>query len=252
MSDGALVRVFEIFHRYELASGAKLNVTKSHGLLVGSWISHVHLPVALQWSSESITVMGAKLSTGASVLSWQRPLEQLDQVFSSWKGQQLSFHGRALLANSLGLSLLWYLASFIAMPDMVVWRVNSLLFSFLWQEKRELVARFSLTQPSCLGSLGVVDVQSKVSALHVMWVRRFLEARGHPSAFFFQLYLRVAFAGCPVDQVLLLPAPSNTALRLLPPFYRSIMVAWFRLSCRLPRASLSSVKLLCKLFCVPW
>ena len=149
------------------------------------------------------------------------------------QGWQLSFHGRALLANSLGLSLLWYLASFIAMPDMVVRRVNSLLFSFLWQEKRELVARSSLTQPSRLGGLGVVDVQSKVSALHVMWVRRFLEARGHPSAFFFWLYIRVAFAGRSVDQVLLLPAPSNPALRLLPPFYRSIMVAWFRLSRRM-------------------
>ena len=174
--------------------------------------------------------MGAKLSNGTSVLSWQRPLGQLDQVFSSGKGRQLFFHGHALLANSLGLSLLWYLASFIAMPNIVVLRVNSLLFSFLWQEKRELVARSSLTQPSRLGDLGVVDVQSKVSALHVMWVRRFLEARGHPSAFFFQLYLRVAFAGRPVDQVLLLPALSTTALHLLPPFYRSIMVAWFHLS----------------------
>ena len=104
MSNGALVRVFEIFRRYELASGAKLNVTKSNELLVGSWVSRTNLPVALQWSSEAITVMGAQLSNGTSVLSWHSPLEKLDGVLSYWKGHQLSFHGRAFLANSLGLT----------------------------------------------------------------------------------------------------------------------------------------------------
>ena len=162
MSDSALVRVFKIFWHYELASGAKLNVTKSHGLLVGSWVSRTNLPVALQWSSEAITVMGAQLSNGTSVLSWHSPLEKLDEVLSSWKGRQLSVHGRAFLANSLGLSLFWCLWSFLDMPDMVVLQVNSLLFSFLWKGKRELVARSSLIQPSCLGGLGVVDVRSKV------------------------------------------------------------------------------------------
>ena len=38
MSDAALLQVFSLFRRYELASGAKLNITKSHGLLVGTWI----------------------------------------------------------------------------------------------------------------------------------------------------------------------------------------------------------------------
>ena len=35
LSDVALHQVFTLFQRYELASGAKLNVMKSHGLLVG-------------------------------------------------------------------------------------------------------------------------------------------------------------------------------------------------------------------------
>ena len=48
---------------------------------------------------------------------------------------------------------IWYLSSFLAMPDMVARHVNYLLFSFLWKEKCELVARSSLTQPSRLGGL---------------------------------------------------------------------------------------------------
>ena len=37
VSPGALQAVFALFKHYELASGAKLNATKSHGLLFGSW-----------------------------------------------------------------------------------------------------------------------------------------------------------------------------------------------------------------------
>ena len=51
MSNQALKQAFEVFRRYELASGAKLNVTKSYELLVGSWTSRKNLPVALDWSS---------------------------------------------------------------------------------------------------------------------------------------------------------------------------------------------------------
>ena len=62
MSDTALKQVFALFHCYEFASGAKLNVLKSHGLLVGSWTSRTNLPIALDWSSQSITIMGTILS----------------------------------------------------------------------------------------------------------------------------------------------------------------------------------------------
>ena len=65
-----------------------------------------------------------------------------------------------------------------------------------------------------------------------MWVRRLVLEGDLPSLYFFKHHLRVAFAGRPVDQILLLTAPSKTALALLPPFYRSVMRVWFRLSRR--------------------
>ncbi len=46
-SDQALLALFSLFERYECASGAKLNVTKSHGLLVGAWKSRNLVPICL-------------------------------------------------------------------------------------------------------------------------------------------------------------------------------------------------------------
>ena len=119
MSDAALVEVFSLFRRYELASGAKLNVTKSHGLLVGTWASRVNLPVPLDWSAQRITVMGAPLSNVVDDASWTAPLARLDTVLAAWRPRHLSYHGRALVANTLGLSLFWYLASFL--PSLPLW-----------------------------------------------------------------------------------------------------------------------------------
>ena len=53
--------------------------------------------------------------------------------------------------------------------------VSSLILLFLssfWGGKRDLFAR--RVQPRSLGGFAVVDFFSKVSALHVQWVRRFI------------------------------------------------------------------------------
>ena len=129
MSDVSLLQVFSVFNRYELASGAKLNVTKSYGLLVGSWASRSNLPIALDWSSSSITVMGTTLSNVADDSScWTPLLDQLRLTLADWQQRHLSYHGRALVVNSLGLSPLWYLASFRTMPVSVVTAINACVF----------------------------------------------------------------------------------------------------------------------------
>ena len=66
-SDQAMTALFSLFERYERASGAKLNVTKSHGLLLGSWKDRVVLPIHLNWSNHFITVLGCRISNDDSV-----------------------------------------------------------------------------------------------------------------------------------------------------------------------------------------
>ena len=141
MSDASLLQFFSAFQRYELASGAKLNVTKSHGLLVGLWASRTNMPIALDWSSSSITVMGATLSNDVDDSScWTPPLDHLRLTLADWQQHHLFYHDRALVVNSLGLSTFWYLASFRTMPVSVMTAINACVYSFLWQNKREKIA----------------------------------------------------------------------------------------------------------------
>jgi hypothetical protein len=133
-SDRALQALFSLFERYERASGARLNVAKSHGLLVGSWKQRVNLPIELNWSNDFITVLGCRISNDE--VDWTSLLGRFQGQLALWKQRQLSFRGRALIANVLGLSIFWYQATIFDVPKSVVNAINKILFLFVW-EKRE-------------------------------------------------------------------------------------------------------------------
>jgi exonuclease III len=227
-SDQALLSVFSLFSRYERASGAKLNVSKSHGLLIGSWRGRSNMPVPLKWSSDSITVLGCQIGTNAQP-NWVGLIENLKSKISLWKGRQLSFRGRALLANVLGLSTFWYQATIFDMPKTVIFEVNKLLFPFVWNKKREWLARSSITQPVDRGGLGVVDVGRKVSSLRVIWIRRLLaNSSGHPWMFFFNHHVQLVFHQ-DVHSLFVRDTIPAYLVKRLPPFYSSLVRAWIDL-----------------------
>ena len=172
MSDTALTAVFSVFGRYEKASGAKLNVAKSHGLLMGTWIDRTNLPVALDWSSTSITIMGSTISNQSEEKDWEARVCKLTELLASWQNRQLSFHGRALVVNMLGLSKFWYHASFLCLPDQVATDIEKLVFPYVWRKKREGIVRSSVKQRFGQGGLGLIDVRRKAASLHAMWIRR--------------------------------------------------------------------------------
>ncbi len=67
----------------------KLNVTKSHGLLLGCWKDRVALPIQLNWSKNFITVLGCWISNDNSV-DWVSLLDRFSGQLALWKHCQLS------------------------------------------------------------------------------------------------------------------------------------------------------------------
>lgn len=125
-------------------------MSQSHGLLLGSWKERTDLPISLNWSNESITVLGCRLANEGTP-DWESFLEHFEGQLSLWKQRQLPFHGRAMIPNVLGLSIFWYQATTFDVPKTLIVRVNKVLFSFVWGKKREWMARTSVTQPTAEG-----------------------------------------------------------------------------------------------------
>jgi hypothetical protein len=237
-SEQALRSLFSLFEQYELAYGAKLNINKSHGLLFGSWKGRTDLPIQLNWSSDAITVLGCRIANieGAD---WNALVEKLERQLGVWKERQLgvwkqrqlSFRGRALIVNTLGLSLFWYQATAFDMPKVVVTKVNKIVFPFVWGKKREWMARTSVVQPISEGGLNVIDINNKLLSLRAVWLGWFFIHHSHPWASLFSHLVTSVFRQSVPHVLTRDPLPAYL-IKKLPPCYRGVFTAWVLLKGR--------------------
>ena len=210
LSDGAIRASFEVYSLFEKASGSKLNQSKSKGLWLGGWSGRADPPVALDWSSVKIKALGVFVGAGdLEEDNWRPHITAVDNILKSWRARSLSFRGKSLVINALALSRIWYVASLIHMPPWVLRELSVLAFSFFWSGKRELVSRSVVIQSSLLGGFSVVDVKFKV------W----------------SLLGQSCFDASPLE---VFSDPISFAPSLLPPFYRSLLIAWQELGGSFP------------------
>ena len=221
-SDDAIKAVFETYALFERASGSKLNQAKSKGLWLGGWCGRTDPPVALEWSSSKIKVLGVFIGAGdLDVDNWRPRIDAVDHVLKSWRSRSLSFRGKALVINALALSRVWYVASLVHMPAWVAKELASLVCSFFWSGKRELVSRSVVIQSSLFGGFSVVSVQYKVWALLGQWVRRFASSSAGWSSL--MSFWFVSSFGVLPSVVFFRPFCFDP--RVLPPFSSSLLLA---------------------------
>ena len=111
-TDDSILAVFDVFDRYELGSGASLNLKKCKGTWVGAWSSRASVPVDICWSCVKRRYLGSFLGPGdLSHDNWNPQIQALKNLLFSWQLRSLSFQGKVLVINALALSGLWYLGS---------------------------------------------------------------------------------------------------------------------------------------------
>ena len=221
-TDDAIVACFESYAVFENGSGAKLNQSKSKGLWLGPWSGRQDPPVALDWTSIKIKVLGVFLGPGdLEEDNWRPRILAVENVLSSWRQRALSFKGRALVINTLALSRVWYVASLIHMPPWVLSELYKLVFGFFWKGKRDLVSRSVVVQPLCFGGFSVVDVKLKVWSLVAQWIRRLASLSSWVSFLDFW-----CFSVYNESTLSVLSRPFSHSPIALPPFYRSLLLAW--------------------------
>ena len=219
-TDDSILAVFEVFDRYELGSGACLNLKTCKGLWVGGRASG---PVDIRWSSVKLRCLGCFLGPGdLSHDNWDPRIQTLKNLLSSWCQRSLTFQGKALVINALAPSGLWYLGSVIFPPEWAISEINTEIFSFFWSGKKDKVACNVVCQPKSVGGFGVVDVLAKFRALHVAGIRRFCQSSAS-CALFFKLFC-VQFFGN--DPSIALADPAYYPYDLLPSFYSLMFRVW--------------------------
>lgn len=181
-------------------------------------------PVAIEWSSAKVKILGVFLGPFVSEEdNWRPRITAVENVMSSWRQRSSSYRGKALVINALALSRIWYVASVIHMPQWVLRELNKLVFNFFWKGKPDLVTRDVIAQPPSSGGFSVINIQLKVWVLLLQWVKRFSLSLSTWVSFFL-FWCGQGFAASPV-QVLSTPSRFYGSGGL-PVFYLSLLSAW--------------------------
>ena len=61
MDDASLLALLTLFDRYAKATGAKLNLHKTEGLLLCSWRSRTDQPIPLKWTTDFLIILGCRV-----------------------------------------------------------------------------------------------------------------------------------------------------------------------------------------------
>ena len=83
-TDDSILAVFEVFDRYKLGSGARLNLKKCKGLWVGAWQNRQSGPVDIRWSSVKLHCLGSCLGPDdLSHENWDPRIQALKNLLFS-------------------------------------------------------------------------------------------------------------------------------------------------------------------------
>ena len=77
-----------------------------------------------------------------------------------WLIRDLSLKGRVLLSKTEGLSCLIYPAKILDVPKIIINKIDSTLFNFLWWNEPHTLNRNVLCKSDCKGGLNMIDFHS--------------------------------------------------------------------------------------------
>ena len=216
-SDDSIEAAFEAFTLFEKTSGPKLNLAKSKGLWLGGWSGRSYPPVQLDRSSSKLKVLGVFGNLEED--NWRPRIDAVDHFLKSWRTHPLSFRGKALAIKAIALSRVWYVASLIHMPAWVCKELSFLAFSFFWSDKREPVSRSAVTESPFLFWMFVLRSM-------LFLVSGFASSPSDGSVSLSSCFF-LRFGVPPLD---VFSQPFSFDPSVLPPFYKSLLLAWWSLN----------------------
>ena len=148
--------------------------------LVGRFGLYPRLGLVLPFNFWSIGINLGPTVEQTIKTSWNKCREGVKKCILSWSARMLpSLSQRVKIINTFALSKLWYLASVLPIPQVVLHDLERLVRAFLWLGRMEKLPYEELFNPPSAGGLGLIDIASKGDALFVTQLTRMLNSEHH-------------------------------------------------------------------------
>ena len=110
-TEESILETFKTANKFEKASGAKINKTKTIGLYLGAWKNKTPQFKKITWTKTNIKTLG--INHGYEVDEneiWMEKINKIKNCIQIWKSRNLSYVGKVLIIKSLLASQIGFLA----------------------------------------------------------------------------------------------------------------------------------------------
>ena len=132
--EGSILKALETLSDFEKVSGLKVNVNKSEAVWLGEKKGCTDEIGGLKWSHQPVKALGVWFGYNqkrCEQLNWDSKVAKFENILCSWGKRNLTLYGKIVIVNTLGLSQLNYLASMITVPDIVIQKIDKLIYEFV-------------------------------------------------------------------------------------------------------------------------
>lgn len=152
---------FNSFKEWGKLSGASINEDKTNILSIN---------VAEQFSTltfvQELKILGVIFNKkGISSENLKKTESKIEQVLGMWKNVNLNTIERIVACKTFALSKLWYLASFMIIPEKYIKKYESSIYKFIWNGAIEYIKRDTLILPFNQGGLNMFCIKAKLETI---------------------------------------------------------------------------------------
>ena len=172
----SLTELFNVLDKYETATNARLNKSKTQGLWVGEWKNREDKPLNLKWTSDKVMFTGVYVGNdrnSCSLLGFSEVFDKIKTKLAYWKGKFLSLKGRIKVLNVFVLAKLWYCLECQDLPKNMNKDLDKLIADFVWNDihQRELDVLYRKYEN---GGLNLQDSDTKMKTFRSKWMSELL------------------------------------------------------------------------------
>ena len=188
----SLFHLMSILDRFKSISGLAINRNKSEVVALGYYKAHPPdiSSSGLFFSSGPFRLLGVKFSISLDdlfELNYLPKKEKLINILKVWSMRYLTPIGKIVILKSLALSQLIFLLSVLpSPPEHFMKEIDSIVYSFLWDDKPDKISRRTIIGDYSQGGLKMFHLPSVNSGLKIAWIKRLLniENKGKWKCFF--------------------------------------------------------------------
>lgn len=170
-TDESIRKVFMIAELYGKASGGLINKTKTLGFWLGGWKDRKDQPCEIKWVSV-VKCLGLRFAHDDMYnINWKPVFDKYCKALNDSVNRNISYKGRAVLANTVAASKIWYVGSVLSLPEIWSKKMIKEMFVCVWKGKPEGVKRKAMYTPYTEGGVGIINITCKLHALKIMHIK---------------------------------------------------------------------------------